>query len=86
MGWPDRRLMLAAFILPLFLSPELGLLHGNYVDDALVIGVIAYLIIMLGLARVRAGQLKRQKEAKAAKKRKALPAEEGPKPDNPVNP
>lgn len=74
---------MAAFSLPL--PPVLGMLHGNYVDDALVIGVIAYLIIMLGLARVRASQLKRKKLQKAAKKRKALPAEEGPNPDNPVN-
>ncbi len=76
---------MAAFILPLFLPPELGMLHGNYVDDALVVGVIAYLLIMLGLARVRASQLKRKKAEKAAKKRKVLPAQEGPDPDNPVN-
>lgn len=76
---------MAAFLLPLSLSPELGMLHGNYVDDALVFGVIAYLIIMLGLAYFRAKQLKRKKLEKAAKKRKTLPAEEGPNPENPVN-
>lgn len=76
---------MAAFFLALPLSPLLGLLHGNYVDDVLIIGVITYLVFMLGLARLRANQLKRKKEEKAAKKRKTLPAEEGPEPDNPVN-
>ncbi|MBN9389511.1 MAG: hypothetical protein J0I20_15895 [Chloroflexi bacterium] len=77
--------MLAPFSLPLIDTPILALLHGNYVDDALVVGVVLYLIAMLILARFRAKQLKRQKEKKAAKKLKALPREEGPDPDNPVH-
>lgn len=76
---------MAAFLLPLLNIPIIGLLHGNYVDDVLVIGVILYLVVMLILARFRSKQLKRQKEKKAAKKAKALPREEGPDPDNPVH-
>ena len=78
---------MAAYFLPLSfnLTPLIGLLHGNYVDDILIIGVIAYLVFMLGLARLRASQLKHKKEEKAAKKRKNPPVEEGSNPDNPVN-
>lgn len=76
---------MAAFFPLLPLSPVLAFLHGNYLDDALVVGVILYLIGMVVLARFRAAQLKRQKAAKAARKRKALSGEKGPNPDNPVN-
>ena len=80
---------MAAFSLPLppSLFPVPGLLHGNYVDDALVVGAILYLLVMLVLARFRANQIKRKRAEKAAQKRKTLPAdaEEGPNPDNPVN-
>lgn len=78
--------MLAALSRPfaIAISPIIGLLHGNYVDDVLVIGVALYLIVMLVLARFRAKQLKRRKAKKAAKNQKALPGEEGPDPDNPV--
>lgn len=61
---------MAVFSLPLIDTPILAFLHGNYVDDALVIGVVLYLIVMLGLARFRSKQLKSRKEKKAAKKTK----------------
>ena len=75
---------MAAFFLPFVSPPIIGLLHGNYVDDVLVIGVAFYLVVMLVLARFRARQLKRQKAKKLAGKIKALPGEEGPDPDKPV--
>ncbi len=58
------------------------LLHGNNVDDVLIIGVAAYLIIMFGLSRLKVHQLKRRKHQKAAQKEKALPVEEGPEHNN----
>lgn len=54
------------------------LLHGNNVDDVLVIGVVAYLVIMFVLSRLKVRQQKRRKLEKAARKEKALPNEEGP--------
>jgi hypothetical protein len=69
---------LSAFPLPL--TPLFGLLlHGNNVDDILIIGVAGYLLIMFGLSRWRVRQIKRRKLQKAAQKEKTLPpeAEEG---------
>lgn len=57
------------------------LLHGNNVDDVLIIGVAAYLLVMFGLSRLKVHQLKRRKLQKAAPKEKTLPIEEGPAPD-----
>ena len=44
------------------------LLHGSYIDDFLVIGVITYLVIMFGLSRVRMRRLKREKLRRRAER------------------
>jgi hypothetical protein len=71
-------LYFVCFLLPL--SPLFGLLlHGNNLDDILIIGVAGYLLIMFGLSRWRVRQLKRRKLQKGRRPEKTLPpeAEEG---------
>jgi hypothetical protein len=67
--------------LPIFLTPPFPtyglLLHGNNLDELIVIGLIAYLLVMFILSRRRARQLKRRKLQNPTLKEKTLPVEEG---------